>query len=111
MMERLRRGVEHALREAERLNQPPTMPARPPSPPGLRHALPIDREGQDAEPWAGTAAGAMSETPPPAPPLPLARSRELRAILHSRAALRHAFLLREVLGPPRALQDPRGDGR
>ena len=103
-MERPRRSLEQALREAGHPNRPPNGAARPPLPPWRRPA-PIDREGQDAEP------GGAGEMPPAAPRVPPARPRDLRATLRSRAALRQAFLLREILGPPRALQGPRDDGR
>jgi len=106
-MERLRNSIEHALREAERLNQPPIVAGRPPSPQGYGRPIPIDREGQDAEPGKARPA----EMPPPAPPAPPARPLDLRATLGSRAALRQAFLLREILGPPRALLGPHEDGR
>lgn len=107
-MERLRNSIERALREAERRNQPvPPRAARPPFAPGQRRPLPLDREGQDAEP---TGAGPQ-ETPSSAPPAVSARLPDVRAVLGSRAALRQAFFLREILGPPRALQGPHGDGR
>lgn len=107
-MERLRQSIEQALRGAERLNQPvsPRMAQRPFAP-GHRRPLPPDREGQDAEP---TRAGPQ-ETPRPVAPAAAARPPDLRAALGSRAALRQAFLLREILGPPRALQGPEGTGR
>ena len=107
-MERLRRSIEQARREAERLNQPASpRPARPPFAPGPRRPLPLDREGQDAEP-----AGAIPQEAPR--PVPLAIEEhppDVRAVLGSRAGLRQAFLLREILGPPRALQGPDGAGR
>lgn len=106
-MDRLRNSIEHALREAERLSQPPSVAAQPAFPPAWRPAVPLDREGQDAEPLEHKAVA----VPSPAPPLPAAQPLDLRAILRSRAALRQAFLLREILGPPRALQDPHGEGR
>jgi hypothetical protein len=105
-MERPRRSLEQALREAGHPNQPPTVATRPSLPP-WRRPLSIDREGQDAEPGAGGAG----ETPPPTPEVPSARPLDLRATLRSRAALRQAFLLREILGPPIALRGPHDGGR
>ena len=106
-MERLRNSIEHALREAERLNQPPIVAGRLPFPQGYGRPSPIDREGQEAEP--GKAR--LAETPPPVPPAPPERPRDLRAALGSRAVLRQAFFLREILGPPRALLGPHEGGR
>ena len=105
-MERLRNSIEQAVREAERLGQPPTVAARPPFPPRPRRLSPPDREGQDAEPGA---SGAVKT--PTAPPVPRPRPLDLRAMLGSRAGLRQAFLLQEILGPPRALRAPDGEGR
>jgi len=107
-MERLRNSIARALREAERLDQPvPPRTARPPFAPGQQRPPPLDREGQDAEP-TGARPG---ETAPPVPPVAPARPPDVRAVLGSRAALRQAFFLREILGPPRALQGPHEDGR
>lgn len=49
----------------------------------------------------------------PRPVAPVAEERppDVRAVLGSRAALRQAFFLREILGPPRALQGPDGLAR
>jgi hypothetical protein len=105
-MERPRRSLKQALREAGQPNRPGSEAARPPLPPG-RHHSPVDREGQDAEPGAIEAG----VTPPLAPRGRPAAPPDLRAMLRSRAALRQAFLLREILGPPRALHDPKSDGR
>ncbi len=107
-MERLRRSIEQARREAERFNQPAS-PRRvqPPFAPGHRRPLPLDREGQDAEPTGARP----QETPRQVTPVTRDRPPDVRAVLGSRAALRQAFFLREILGPPRALQDPDGVGR
>lgn len=107
-MERLRQSIEQALREAERLNQPAS-PRRvqPPFAPRHRRPLPLDREGQDAEPTGARP----QETPRPVAPVAEERPPDVRAVLGSRAALRQAFFLREILGPPRALQGPDGLAR
>jgi len=107
-MERLRQSIEQARREAERLNQPvsPRM-TQPPFAPGQRRPLPLDREGQDAEPTGARP----QETPRQVAPATQNRAPDVRAVLGSRAALRQAFFLREILGPPRALQGPHEDGR
>lgn len=106
-MERLRQSIEQALREAERVNQPlPTRTTRAPFALGHRRPPPLDREGHDAEP-TGVTPQETTQAVPPATGRPL----DVRAVLGSRAALRQAFLLREILGPPRALQGPDGMGR
>jgi hypothetical protein len=45
------------------------------------------------------------------PPAAQSAAAGARAALGSRAALRQAFLLREILGPPRALRGPHDEGR
>ena len=114
-MDQLRQVIQDALREAERLSQPEPPPARRVAYPlerrlEQRRPATIDREGQDAEPERQRAMRVKEVSPPPVAPAPTP-PRDLRAILHSRAALRQAFFLREILGPPRALQGPDGDGR
>ncbi len=125
-MDQLRQAIQDALREAERLSQPEPAPMRRVAYPleqpleqrlepqlGQRRPATIDREGQDAEPEDQRAMRAMrakEAPPPPVVPAPAPPS-DLRAILRSRVALRQAFFLREILGPPRALQGPDGDGR
>ncbi len=54
----------------------------------------------------GEPSVAADAAMPPAPPA-VTRNR-LRATLRSRAALREAFLLREILGPPVSLRDRTG---
>ena len=105
-MERLLRRVGIILRDLERLGQPEVkVPYRPRPMPRPRAT--IDWEGVDAEPVTTTP----SPAPRPAPPVIPSPVPDLRAALGSRAALRQAFFLREILGPPRALQDPRDAGR
>ena len=60
-----------------------------------------DREGEDAE-RAWSAAAVTAETSPP--PRPAAPS--LARLLHSPAALRQAFILSEIIGPPKGLRPP-----
>lgn len=119
-MDQLRKAIQDALQEAERLNQPMAAPvgrtAYPLEQPvqrrpfEQRRPLPIDYEGQEAEIEAPRIERMEEISPPPVAPAPLVRS-ELRALIDSRTALRQAFFLRELLGPPRALQGPDGDGR
>ena len=111
MLARLREKAEEILQEAERLNGSPVAPPQRPAIP-MRRPVPIDWEGRDAEPLrdARGTTGEVAETPPAAAP-PAASPLGIRETLHSRAALRQAFFLREILGPPRALQGPHEDGR
>jgi hypothetical protein len=112
-MDQLRQAIQEAMREAERLGQPEPPPTRrvvyPLEQP---RPVPIDYEGQDAEAGVQRAKRAKEALTPPvaSAPAPIAPN-DIRAILGSRAALRQAFFLREILGPPRALQGPDGDGR
>lgn len=112
-MDQIRQAIQEAIREAERLNQPEPPPTRRVVYPlEQRRPVPIDYEGQEAEVGALRATRAKEAPPPPPAPAPvLIASSDIRAILGSRVALRQAFFLREILGPPRALQGPDGDGR
>jgi hypothetical protein len=84
-----------ALQEAaprERPRREVVLPERP------REEWGLGEEGERPAPRPRAA---------PAPPRPDAR-RELVADLFSPSGLRRAFLLQEILGPPKALRD--GDG-
>ncbi len=83
---------------------------RPAQPPWFERTR-ADLEGEDAEGVFRSAepprpADAMGETPPDgvAPPPRRSAPHRRRRLLGSRAAVRQAILLAEVLGPPKALR-------
>jgi hypothetical protein len=68
----------------------------------------VDREGKDAE-RARVEAVVVVETdaaPRPAPQASRPAARPLSRLLQSPAALRQAFILSEIIGPPKALRPP-----
>ena len=71
-----------------------------------REVVGRERPRPEERPTEETARRPQPPPPPPAPPRDDER-RRLVAALSSRAGLRQAVLLQEILGSPRALRRPR----
>ncbi len=75
---------------------------------GAQAAFFEDREGEDAERVRIEAAvvAAPGAAPRPARPVRRSATPPLSRLLQTPAALRQAFILSEVIGPPKALRPP-----
>ncbi len=99
----------------ENASHPPAPPPLPTTPPRSRHASREDAVHTHTHTHAAPAAAAMESQALPGITLhsgSLAASRRrphpLTALLHTPEGYRQAFVLREVLGPPRGLREYHG---
>ncbi|MFM9181264.1 MAG: hypothetical protein ACKOV8_08490 [Phycisphaerales bacterium] len=88
----------------------PAARPKPPVPPKVAAKVPPAVESRPTAPSTRGAAAVSAAISPRriAPVAAMARPATLRGALGGRSGLRRAILLREVLGPPRALEPWRG---
>jgi len=109
---------EQIKKEVAEVQQPPapvrpTATAPPQQPPPVRHpGRPVRTEMKPVPVVTPTPAAFIAPASAPVPPMISASQARgadfngLRGLLMTPASLRHAVMLREILGPPKALQSP-----